>query len=622
METSHQLLLTLGIILLLGIGGRWLAWVLKIPGILILLGFGCLAGGVSGWIRPDELFGEMLQPMVSLAVGFILFEGGLTLKLSDLRLVWRSVIGLLTVGVAVTWIGSTVAAIYLLEMQVSEALILGAVLTVTGPTVIGPLLQEIRPTGKVGIVAKWEGIVIDPIGATLAVLVFESLESMRLNTDHSAALSAIWGFGTTAIIGLAIGGVAGWLMVECLRRYWVPDYLRNPVAILFVALAFVGSELAQHEAGLVAVTVMGIWLANQKHVDTHSILEFKETLTVLLISCLFIVLAARIELSQLQALGWGGLAFAGAMIFLVRPLSVWLATLGSTLTPSERIFLAWFAPRGIVAAAVSSVFALRMGESGQQIAPATFIVIVSTVMVYGLTAKSLARKLGLAVANPQGILIAGANEVSRAIAVALQKSGIPLLLVDTRYEYVARARSQGLRVHYANILSDYVWEELDLGGIGRLLGTTANDHVNAMAATRFRNMFGDRNVYQLAPRATKHERLAADAIERFHGRTLFSENLNYQEWDHRLRQGWAIRSTKLTASFDYAAWKTTNPEAILLFVVAGTLIKIVALDAKEGLATVGTTVIFLAPPTSAKNSVDQHGAVAAERPDAAEPIKP
>jgi len=582
------------LILLLGIGGRWLAWWLRVPGVLMLLAVGCLAGSVFHWVNADELFGERLQPMVSLAVGFILFEGGMTLKLTEIKTVWRSVIGLLTIGVLVTWVGATLAATTMLGMPLGVALVLGAVLTVTGPTVIGPLLHEIRPAGKAGVVAKWEGIVVDPIGATLAVLVFEGAEAIRSNEYGSATWAAIVGFGATGISGLVVGVLAGWFLVEALRRYWIPDFLRNPVTLLFVALAFVLAELFHHESGLVSVTVMGIWLANQRFVDTHSILEFKETLTVLLISCLFVVLASRVELSQIAELGLGGIGFVVTIIVLVRPAAVWCGTIGSNLNYRERAFLSWFAPRGIVAAAVSAVFALRLGEEGRPIASATFLVILTTVAVYGSTAGLVARHLGLAVANPQGLLLAGANEVARAIAAAVRKAGIDVLLVDSSYEFIAKARAQGLRVHYANILSDYVMEELDLGGLGRFLGLTRNDQVNALAAQRFRGVFGNKDVYQLPLPNARHDRFATNSMERFQGRPLFAGHLNYEEFEKRLKQGDVVKSTKISENFGYREWLQANPGSEPLFVAVSTgALRVLTADRRDTTLTAGEILIYL-----------------------------
>lgn len=387
-------------------------------------------------------------------------------------------------------------------------------------------------------------------------------------------------------------GISGWLLVEALRRFWVPDYLRNPVSLMFVALAFIGAELLHHEAGLVSVTVMGLWLANQKHIDVHSILEFKESITVLLISLLFIVLSARIPLQQLSDLGWRGVGFAAVMIFVARPISVWCSTFGSGLSAREKIFLSWFAPRGIVAAAVSSVFAIRMGDEGAMIAPAAFVVILSTVLIYGLSAGPVARRLGLAVADPQGVLIAGANTVARSIAAALTKAGFSVVLVDTRYDYTAKAREASLRVQYANVLSDYVMEEIDFGGLGRFFALTANDHVNTLAAAKFREIFGTRNVYQLANRSQR-ERFDTGSQKRFAGRTLFADDLNYAVLDKAIADGAVIKATHLTKQFSLAKLREEHPTTRVLFIVGEDRFSVISADAEQPKAVAGQTVIHI-----------------------------
>lgn len=599
MSHSEVFLYSVSAILVLGVGSSWLASRLKVPGILLLLTVGCLAGGVFKLINPDEIFGESLLPAVSLAVGFILFEGGMTLKLAELKRIWRSILGLLTIGVLVTWVLATIFAFYILQMPFTTSLVFAGVLTVTGPTVIGPLLRDIRPKGNVGAVAKWEGIVIDPVGATLAVLVFEATESIAEARFESATFSALYGFFMTALIGSIIGAICSYVLVECLRRFWIPDHLRVPVTMMFVAIGFSGAEYFQHEAGLVSVTLMGIWLANQKKVDVHHILEFKETMTVLLICVLFITLASRIELSQLQTLSWRGPLFVVALIAIVRPVSVYLSTLGTSLTSKEKAFLAFFAPRGIVAAAVSSVFALRMGEEGALIVPAMFTVILMTVAIYGLGAGPLARKLGLAVANPQGLLIAGSNRISREISKALNASGFDTLIVDNSYEQVAKARDMGLRVQYANILSDYVVEELDLGGIGRFLGLTSNNKINTLACVRFRTFFGNPNIYQFSYEEARSSRHEIEAMHSLEGRNLFGNAITYDRLDKLLESGWSIRQTRLTASYTWDGFKEKNPEAIVLFFIRnkGPLNVVVAGDKIESLG-IETRLIFIGPKTN------------------------
>ena len=580
MQHADQLMRMLASIIVLGVGGQWLAWRLRIPAILLLLTIGCLAGSVSGFINPDEMFGELLQPIVSLSVGLILFEGGLNLRLRELKGTWRSLLGLLTVGVVITWCGATLAARWILGIPASVAMVLGAVLTVTGPTVIGPLLREIRPSGKVGSIAKWEGIAIDPIGATLAVLVFEAISSIRAAEYGSATIHAIQGFASTAVVGLGIGLVASRLLVESFRRFWIPDYLQNPMTLLYVVSAFAGAELLHHEAGLVAVTVLGVLLANQKHVDVHRVIEFKESLTILLIAALFIVLAARVPLQDVRALGWRGLAFAASLIVIVRPIAVWLSTIGSGLSRRERLFLGWFAPRGIVAAAVSSVFALRMGESGAVVAPATLMVILLTVTVYGLTAAPLARRLGLSASDPQGLLIAGANQTARAIAKVISKEGIRVVLVDTRYQRVAKAREAGLNVCYASILSEYVMDAVDFSGLGRFLAMTPNDQINTLSAARFRELFGAKNVLQLS-RGESRLRLDTTWEDRLTGRTLFNSRLTYDFMDSALDQGAVIKATRFSQVFTLDAFRSHYGERVHpLFLIDGNRIQVLAADSK------------------------------------------
>ncbi len=564
MEVNLEALL---LILVLGVGGNWLASKMRVPGVLVLLTLGCIFGGILHLVNPDKLLGNALQPLVALAVGFILFEGGMTLKLSELRPMWRSIVGLLTIGVLITWVLAALAAYYFLAIPTSASLVLGAILTVTGPTVIGPLLREIRPRGNAGVVAKWEGIVVDPVGATLAVLVFEATESIKEARFESAIVDGLFGFGATALAGVVIGLLFGWTLIESLRRYWIPDHLRNPVVVMFVAAGFVIADWLHHEAGLVSVTLMGVMLANQKHVDSHTILEFKETITTLLISVLFIMLSARIELGDIAGLSWRGLLFVLAIILVVRPAAVLVSTIGSRLTWRERMFLSWFAPRGIVAAAVASLFAARMGPEGELIAPAVFMVILATVATYGLSASWVAGRLGLAEANPQGILIAGANPVARAIAIALNAAGFRTHLVDNRYDYVSAGRNKGLTVTMANILADYVVEELDLGGTGKFLGMTPNDEVNTLAANRFRSIFGAQNVYQLPVRDDGRQRLQSHSIHRMRGRVLFSDGSNFDELLNRLESGWTIHQTKLTTAFSITDLLSQVPLAYILFVI-------------------------------------------------------
>ncbi|MGE0756206.1 MAG: cation:proton antiporter [Pirellulaceae bacterium] len=581
MDETQQTIAVLASIFVLGIGGHWLAWRLNVPAILLLLLVGFTAGPLTGWIDPEAIFGGLLLPLVSMAVALILFEGGVNLRFRELRGTWASLIGLLTVGVLVTWGGATMAGIWLLQLPIPVAMVLGAILTVTGPTVIGPLLRDIRPKGRAGVIAKWEGIIVDPIGATLALLVFEAADAIRVAEFSTATRSALAGQAMVVVIGLTAGLVAAVLLVTLLRRFWIPDYLQNPITLMFVVVTFTGADLLHHEAGLLAVTVLGITLANQQHIDVHRIIEFKENLSIVLIAMLFIVLSARMPLDSLTSLGWRGPAFVATMIQVLRPAAVWISTIGSGLTWAERCFLSWLAPRGIVAAAVSSVFALRLGDEGAAIAPATFLVIFGTVAVYGLSAGWVARQLGLSTPDAQGLLLGGASQLARAIAATLVKEGFDVVLVDTRYTRVRRSRESGLTACFANILSQQLLDEVDLGGLGRFLALTSNDEVNTLAAARFREWFGRDKVFQLPKEEARHSRMASTWQTRLVGRMLFGPGMTYEYIDTAIDQGATIKVTRLSATFDFAAFQAHyGVRAIPLFVIDGKRLHVVTTDTR------------------------------------------
>ena len=610
MDDAEKMLLGLASIFVLGIGAQWLAWRIKLPSILLLLAFGFIAGPGTGWLVPDDMFGELLFPLVSLSVALILFEGSLGLKFKELAEVGRPLRNLLTVGVGVTWCVVTLSAWWILDLDFATALLLGAILTVTGPTVVGPLLRHIRPTGKVSSIARWEGIVIDPIGAVLTVLVFEVSGAVRSAHFGEAAIEGSIGLLATGLTGLIAGVAAGWILTECLKRYWIPERLQSPAALMFVAAVFVASNLVEHEAGLISVTVMGVFLANQKSASIKHIFEFKENLSVLLISSLFILLAARVEFSDFSRLGWRGIAFVAVIIVIARPASVFASAIGTgtDLSKAEKLFLSWLAPRGIVAAAVASVFALRMQQesagSGSELVPATFLVIVGTVVVYGLTAFPLARRLGLASADAQGVLIASAHPGARAIGHALQSADFRVVLVDTNRDNVRIARMEGLEACYANILSEQAMDEIDLGGIGRFFALTSNDEINSLSTMHFSELFGRQKVYQLPPSKSGRTAMAEDHL---HGRFLFSAESTFDALDTHFETGATIKTTGLTTEFDFDAFRTQHGESTLpLFLVTDTGKLVVATEDKNVSPQEGQKLIALIDPAPA-NGITEVG---------------
>lgn len=572
---SEYTLLSIAGIVVVGIAAQWLAWRIGLPSILVLLVGGFIAGPVTGLLNPDKLLGELLFPIVSASVALILFEGGLSLKLSEIRDTGHVVRNLTTVGALAGWGLGAVGAYYLLKFDLPLALLMGAILVVTGPTVIIPLLRHVHAVGKVSSIIKWEGIVNDPIGAILAVLVFEVIVTSGI---QAAATAVAYSLFKTILVGVGLGGLSAGLLILLLRRYWVPDFLQNSVALMFVLAAFTVSNLIQEESGLLTVTLMGIILANQKQASIKHIVEFKENLRVLLIASLFIILAARIELSSLAQLGVGSLAFLAFLILVARPVTILVSTVQSGLTWREKLFLVWMAPRGIVAAAVTAVFALELSHAGyhqaEYMVTEMFVVIVGTVTVYGLTAAPVGRWLGVATPNPQGVLIAGAHSWARAIANALQKEGFQVLLVDTNRNNIAATRMEGIPAHCASILSEYIVDELELGGLGRMLALTPNDEVNALAALHFAEEFGRAGVFQLPPREGGHRRRETVSPP-LQGRLLFAPHATYAYIDERINQGATVRRTRLTEKFDYQAYRSMyGDRALSLFLInrAGELV--------------------------------------------------
>lgn len=556
----EELLVQLSTVAVFGIGAQWLAWRLKLPSILLLLLIGFLLGPVLGFINPDALLGESLFPLVSLAVGIILFEGGLTLKIKDLPVSGRVIFRLISVGALVTWIIAALGAHYVLNFEWPIAVLIGAILIVTGPTVVGPLLRQIRPKGRTGAILRWEGILIDPVGAVLAVLVFEVI---RLGEVGSVPGFILLGVLRSLFVGLFFGLLGAGILITLLRRHLIPDFLQNGVTLLFVLGSFAISDLLAPEGGLLTVTVMGVAMANQPWVSIRHILEFKENLQVLLVGVLFILLAGRVDIENLTQVGWGIIVFVVILVLLARPLGVIISTWRTPLSRAERIFLMWMAPRGIVAASVASVFAFELTEIGlegaEKLAPIIFLVIVGTVIFYGLTAGPVARRLELAEQDPQGALIVGGHPFARDLAEQLRRFGFRAVIVDTNHRNIVESRLAGLEAVHGNALSEKVLSEMDLGGVGRLLALTGNDEVNALTVLSFLEVFGRSEVYQLSSAMINSH----SAPTHLRGRPLFDTEVTYDFLTGQMEKGATVKATSLTSEFSYSDYLAQNRNRIV-----------------------------------------------------------
>lgn len=557
-------------IVVLGVSAQWIAWRLRLPSILLLLIFGFIAGPVTNLIDPDHLLGEALFPAVSLAVGIILFEGGLSLKLDEMRGAGtRGVVyWLITVGVVITWLTGTTAAYYLLGFSLSTATLLGAILVVSGPTVVLPLLRFIRPVSRVSSILKWEGILIDPVGATLAVLVFEAV----LNGEFSELTpwGILLGIVLTLLEGGLMGAIGAVLAVFILERRWVPEYLQTAVVLMIVLGVFAASNFILAESGLMATTIMGVILANQKRVSVKDIVTFKEELGILLLSVLFIVLSARLKIEDITSIGINEAIFLAILILIARPVSAFVSTIRSGLPWRERVFLAWLAPRGIVAASVASLFALELSSSGvaeaERLVPITFLVVIGSVVIYALTASPLAAALGLKQMHPQGSLIVGAHSWARKLALALKEAGYEAFLVDSNGANIRAARAAGLNAVQGNILSDDLLDDLEIERIGYLVALTPNTELNALAAVHFTEMLGHENVFQLAAPKNAQTDIPQSGPG---GRILFSKDAAYQVLGERFARG-DIQQIFLTERQNFSMYRERMQNRVLpLFAIDG-----------------------------------------------------
>lgn len=541
--------LVLSAVGIIGLGCQWLAWRLRLPAILFLLLAGLIVGPFMQWLKPDEILGNLLFPLVSLAVAVILFEGSLTLNFKEIRGVSGSVWSIVSIGAIISWAATSVATHYFLGFTWELAMLFGSLTVVTGPTVIVPLLRTVRPNSTLANILRWEGILIDPLGALFVVMVYEFIVS------HSA-VNSMEVFGTIIAVGVILGVASGAAVATVLRRAWLPEYLQ-PFAVLMVVLGvFSVSNHIESEAGLLTVTVMGMWLANAKDINIQQILHFKEHLTILLITGLFIFLAARISLDDFAALGSGALLLFVFMQLASRPLSIFLSTMRSNLNLKDKLFLSWVAPRGIVAASISSLFAIKLTEYGVDgaslLVPMTFMVIIGTVVLQSATARPMAIALGVAEPAPRGFLLIGANRVAREIGQALARYDRRVLMTDSNWEYISQVRMMGLDYYYGNPISSHADDNLNMIGIGQVVALTPDQHFNIMACMQFVDEFGEDKVHCLQKVKTNGNGSEKHSVaQEYHGKLLMGGNVSYTQLASLLSRGAEIKHTKLSENFTY-----------------------------------------------------------------------
>ena len=560
----------------LGLGAQWLAWRLQAPAIVLMSLAGLTVGPVWSLIfqdpllSPSETFGDVFRPIVSLAVAVILFEGGLVLKFENLRDAGAAVRRMVFVGGPLAWLLGTFAAHYAAGLDWASAVVFAGVMVVTGPTVIMPLMRQSKLSGRPAQILKWEGIVNDPIGALFAVAAFEIIRVTSLGESMIGTAAFII---TAAALGTLLGIAFGIGMARAFREGWTPEYLKAPLILASIILCYALAELIEKEIGLVAVTAYGMTLANSRLAGLTELQKFKEDIAVLLVAGVFVMLTADLTPETIsRALNWNTVLFLICMLFIVRPLSVWMSTYG-TLTRNEALLLGWIAPRGIVAVAVSGLFGsllVDLSREGRfffsgadQITPLAFAMVFVTVVLHGFTIGPLARALGLARKEKPGVLIVGANAWSQELAKVLQASGTEVIVADTSYRRLRPSREAGLDIFLGEVLSEDAELKLDHARFSSVVALSTNDSYNALVCSHFAPEVGRHMVYQLS--LSEGEDIEDRGLsQRARGRTLIRRGRTYDGLIRDQYRGWSFSRTKLSEKYSLAQFRAERPQADII----------------------------------------------------------
>ncbi len=580
---------------LLGIGAQWIAWRTGWPAIALMLAAGVIAGPVIGLINPQHTFGALLEPMVSIAVAIILFEGGLSLNFRELRRTDGAVTRLVLLGVPVGWVLGALACYYVAGLVWPVAILFGGILVVTGPTVVIPLLRQSNIAPRPRAILKWEAIVNDPFGALCGLITYEYLRrSAAGGTFGSVIVSLVAAAVVAGLLGWVVARIVGWAF----PRGYVPEYLKAPVLLVTVIGVFVLSNMIQNETGLLAVTVMGVALANMRLNSLRDIHPFKENVTVLLVSGVFVLLSASLNFAFLQQFEWRFLAFLLALLFLVRPATVFLSLAFSPVPWRERLLIGWVAPRGIVAVAISGLFALRLSHlgygDGSILVTLSFAVVVATIVAHGFTIGPVARLLKVTGSAQRGLLIVGSTPWSLSLAEHLRQLEVRVTIADTSWNRLAAARQAGIPTYHGEILAEATEDQLDMTQFEVLAATTDNEAYNALVCSEFAPEIGRDKVYQLGDASEDDARALPDSLR---GRAMFTSGLGVEELLDRERAGWSFRKTRISEQFDFETARADLPEEadLLLLVRKGGSLNFFT-HASRPTPQIGDTILSYGPP--------------------------
>lgn len=582
----------------LGVGSQWLAWRLRMPAIVLMLVAGVLIGPVTGGLDPARDIGPLLSPMISVAVAIILFEGGLTLNFHTLKDRAKGVRRLVFVGAPLGWLFSTLALHYGAGLGWEPAAVFGGIMIVTGPTVIAPLLRQARLSKRPAALLQWEAIINDPIGALAAVFAFEYVVVRHTAISPTSAVFEL-GFGIAVATLLGLAG--GFGLVRAFKAGRVPEYMKVPVLFAILLLTFGVSDLMLHESGLLAVTIMGIVIANSELPSYEELRRFKEHATILLVSGVFILLAANLDVAALGALDWRAAVFVLAVILIARPATVFLSLIGSGVPFREQLLVAFTGPRGVVLVAVAGLFGERLTELGIEggalVGPLAFVLVAVTVVLHGFTLGPVARALGLTGGERPGVILVGGSTWSVRFAEALGKADVPVLMTDPNHGHLREARSAGISTFSGDLLSEAAEDRIELVSYATIVAATDNDAYNTLVATDLAPEFGRDNVYQVA--RSKGESARHSLPSTLGGRG-FAGGETFNGLARKIAEGWSFRVTRLTKEYTLLDWQEARPGALVVAVVSASgAIRLVA--SSEGLkAGEGSFIISMLPPDLAQ----------------------
>lgn len=539
---SGYLVQVIAIAIAVGILAQVVAGWARLPSIVFLLVFGVLAGPDGLGLIDTEILGSGLQAIVTIAVALILFEGGLQLHYLDLAAVGRTVRNLVTIGAAVTVAGATVTAHYVAGLDWHLALLFGSIVCVTGPTVINPLLDRVRVFRRTDTILRGEGILIDPLGAILAAVALELIVTARLSV-WEAPLEIL----RIMAIGTVIGLVSGWALGRVLRfKGLLSDELKNVAVLAWVMALFAVSQALAGESGFVAVVIAGMTVRRESIPQQHRLRRFKGELSVLLISVLFILLSAHLPLATLRTIGWPGVWTVLLLMVVVRPLDVLVATWGTDVSWRERLFMMWISPRGVVAISIASFVAIRIetgspalieagltAEDGAALLALVFMTVAITVLVQGLTAGPLAKRLGILAHLGNYVVVVGANKLGRIVGRILKEHGWDVLLIDANHRKSGYARQMGLATVTGNALDRHILGEVGLDGANAVLSVTENQEINFLVAQQAKDEGEVEDVYP----TLIHEKEGAhlELVEEIGGEVAFGRPIDIERWIEDLR---------------------------------------------------------------------------------------